>query len=341
MKKYFPIIITIIIFVCLNLPEASSVNTTPGAELKICSQNLNRFMDSSRKRASEKDRFIMESFLERVSKQSCDVLALQEVSGRSTKEASRVLKALREYLQKETAREYRYYVSKSNDSYIRNAYLVAKGVGKVVETKSFSDYSLRPLSKYGRERYFSRGPFMLHLRVPTKGIDEEKDLLIFNLHFKSKRDSWKDPGKVKFEDLRMEMAEGLREIAMREKIGFSNEPIVVILGDRNSSINSASANILYGKYRLDDFRELCALNEDSSAKCKKNFDGHKKVLTSIFYPRGGELEEGKSSYKYRKKFFLYDDIVVSSEDLGFFKGGFEGGYREELDHKMVWAEIDW
>lgn len=320
-------------------------------ELRICSQNLHRYGESARKGARYKDQRILESFIERISQIECDVIALQEVFGRTQKEAQQTLRNFREVLEAETGVEYQQFIGTSNDPYIRNGFLLAQGAAEIVSLKSFADHNLPLLRKHSAAHKFSRGPLLLHLRVAKKERARKRDLLIFNLHFKSKHNSWKDPARIQYEDLRMEMAEGLREIALTELKHSAKDAILLILGDRNSSIDSASAQIFYGSYQLNDFsREgICALDKRLQPTCKKGFKERKKVLISLFYPKSKKLKVKYSSYQYRKQHYLLDDILVRPKDRRYFLGknkqlraGLIGEFSrtEELDHRMAWAELN-
>lgn len=320
-------------------------------ELRVCSQNLSRFGERSRKGARYKDKKIVDSLIERVSEAKCDVIALQEVYGKTQREAQGTLKNLREALQKETGTEYLQFVGASNDPYIRNGFFLALGSAEVVAFKSFANYNLPLLRKYGSNHKFSRGPLLLHLRVSKKERTRRRELLVLNLHFKSKYNSWKDPAKIQYEDLRMEMAEAVREIAFGALAQSAKDAILLIVGDRNSSVDAASAQILYGTYQLNDFSHqgVCALDKKLRANCKKGFKERKQALRSLFSPNGKVLFPQYASYQYQKHYYLYDDIVTRSKDRRYFLGegkklmaGLIGrfGKGEELDHRMAWAEVN-
>ena len=316
----------------------SSADSRGTPELKVCSQNLNNLGVRS-KRSKKK----IKHLVKRIVDAGCDVVAVQEVGGANKKAALRTLRGLGGAISEATGRSFQAFVGDTMDERIRNGFLVSKEAGLVVSSKSFAKGNVPKLTPWGPSRYYARGPYLIHLRVPGQGKSVTRDVLLLSIHLKSKANSWKDPTQTSFETLRMEMAEGVRQLAEKELRRVGEESVFVVLGDRNSEEHSASTDVLSGRRELSDFRRwgTCRLDQSLKAECSK--ESRKTGFVPLL-----ELT-GVKSYRYRGEMFLYDEIFVSEDDRWMFiapktglpQVGTEGVFSRGSDHKLIWATVNW
>ena len=168
------------------------------------------------------------------------------------------------------------------------------------------------------------------------------------MHLKSKHKGWKDPSNTEFEISRMEMAEALREIVKKEQQRLGEKVIFVVLGDRNSTPETASAKILSGELRLKDFlKKRCRLDKKNELECK-NTPKHQRVLLPLFETRKkrNPRDYKGGSYRYKRKMTLIDEILIEPEDIslltrpsGSLAIGFEGDFYRGSDHRLLWAQF--
>ncbi len=322
------------------------------ARLVVCSQNLNRLGEVKRRkprhRTSSRSRLPEEesaeekvsSLVHRMKTVGCDVVAIQEISGSDSRAAERSLEPLRKKLSLEMRREYRAFLGDTEDHSIRNGFLLAEDLATTVRFESYVHEPLRRLNFYGPVGRFLRSPVGLILRIATES--GSRKVLILNIHFKSRAFGYKDVHGTDFELLRMEMAETSRCLLLREQRALGRDTLVVLLGDRNSDRASASAEILSGRRRLEDFRRSsgCRLDESLEPDC----DGAAHALQLI--PILEKQDSVAGTYRYQGKDELLDEILISAESFpsvqngGGLRAGAEGTYRRGSDHKLVWGEFN-
>jgi endonuclease/exonuclease/phosphatase family metal-dependent hydrolase len=311
--------------------------------ITVCSQNLNNYNFSSKvkpKNAKQSD-FLVERFVNA----SCDIIAVQELLRGSKKEAERSLKYLAKKLSKQTGDTYQIIVGDAEDKRITNGYLVSSSVAEIVSVHDYSRKNIPRLSILGPGRIFSRGPLELKLRLRTSPNSATRDLILYNIHFKSKADGWKDKTGTSYETLRMEMAEGLRNIIEAEV--KAPETVVMVLGDRNSSSGSATDEILSGKRTLEDFSErlICRLSDELEPLCKEEARV-KTVLVGLISEALKSKQLSGGSYRYKGQMYLLDEIYVLPKDNSRFRKsnnqpnvGIEGVFGKGSDHKLVYAVL--
>jgi hypothetical protein len=316
------------------------------AAVRVCSQNLFRFGSEKFSRNKQKREKQKTFLVSRMKRAACDVIGVQEVSGESRWRAKGILQELADSLGERSGRKFSAHVGDSQDKYIRNGFIVADDLGKVVGFKSYWRESLPRIQKRGRPRSFVRGPVSLEvvLAQPRFGIER---LLLFSVHLKSKSNSWKDPTKTDFEVYRMESAQAVRRIALD---AFAKRPkgtMLMLMGDRNSEESSASADVLEGRYLIADFHKDCKLREKTEVDCVSQ-PNHRPELVGLFEARkqSDPQRYRKGSYRYKRRDTLIDEIYVLPEKLSMFRGenaswriGFEGDYYKGSDHLLLWAEI--
>lgn len=359
------------IALCLIRPwghvvAAESALKDPGeAELRVCTQNLENFgkvIDSPRatkKRAKQKKETQRkekqsEALAARIVNARCDVVAVQEVYGANMQEARRNLRPLLTAL-KTRGLTFQDFLGESLSKTIRNGFLLKEGAGTVVSVESYASAMLPKLSPLGPGRRFSRGPVSLALDVqkkgempssPTSNSLSKRRVVLFTMHLKSKVDGWKDPTQTQFEVARMEMAEALRNLASDRIRREAPGAVVVVLGDRNSEPDDASARILSGARVLGDFRDNCRVDEKLAPRCERP---QERVLEFRGLLEALSQEQGNivGTYRYRGREEIIDEILVSHTAWSVFSKdgrlmtGVEGSFRQGSDHKLVWSELNW
>lgn len=303
------------------------------AAVRLCSQNLYR-IDASKTQPQETQRVVR--LAKRIAKAGCHVLAAQEIAGTNKQEAQRSAEMFRAALEKITNRKWQAIVGDSRDKHISNGFFVDTAVARVTEVSSLARMVLPSLQPHGPLNYFSRGPLRLELAVHRI----EQPVVVYGMHLKSKAHGWRDPAKLQFESWRIEMAEGLRRDAAQSK------GIAVILGDRNTRHDGAAAKVLSGELRIEDFIQAkCSVNKEPDLR--PNCQGVKKrrgqfipMLERSFVK--ADLKAGKvGSYKYRGRWELIDEILVSTKSRKHFakKGQLLGQGDGASDHLLLAVDL--
>lgn len=327
----------------------------------ICSQNLENYGSlravRSRVRSMDEERLAHKeaALVVRFMRSRCDVIAVQEVLGSGYEDARRNLQRLAAILQSRSGRPVSAYVGQSNEKKVFNGFLILEDRSEVLNTLSYAPAELPKLSEEQRPRMFVRGPFEIQLKVRSLQESAASRLVsLVTFHFKSQASfGASDPAELEWETYRMEMAEALRRIVLNRhtKSFSSGENILVLLGDRNSHFNSASAEILRGSLKLEDFQgeAPCRISKRGVPLCQTE-TATAPVLHSVlnedpqtrFYP---------GTYHYKNVYSWLDDILVPTEVLPFARvakeveGDYDSGVFAELpqasDHALVWVRLDW
>jgi len=305
-------------------------------KFRVCSQNLERVgkLPFGRKKDSVKKQtsYLVERFLEA----KCDVIAVQEVYGKTKNEALESLDDLKEALEEADDAKYISLVGESQFDEIRNGFLLNEASAKILYSGSTPDGALPKLNPLQRSRSATRRPFALLLDVAST----KKDLLLVNIHLKSKVGGFKDSSGLDFETLRMESSEQTREFALElAKESKKNQDLVsVILGDRNSRPKSATDLILQGRLRLADFQAGCSVTSDLEPGCAPS---KPVVFEPTFAPR-----TTRGSSKFRGQEELIDEIYLNASYLEQLRAsrknleyGLTGEFFKGSDHKLVWVDL--
>lgn len=327
-------------------------------ELIVCSQNLENYglYDTVvHKLGVTREEFIRrESDLTlRFGRQHCDVIAVQEVLGKSELEAGQALQQLATAMRRRTSREFDFRTAASNDHNLRLGFLVAKDRAEIFNVLSYGNIELPKFSEEQKPRYFTRGPLEIQLSVKGRDGSPSKNVTLINIHFKSQRDGLKDAAQLQWETYRMEMAEALRRTLERRhaRSFFNNDTILIVLGDRNSNFDTASARILEGTLTLRHFWEggPCRLSKRGVPLCKANAAFPQKLFSVLTSDPQAKLLHG--TFRYQGVYSWLDDILMPNESLNYAweQVGVEGDYAsgvvteppEASDHAMVWARLNW
>jgi len=339
--------------------SAASSNAGAGGSgiksLTVCSQNLNNFGLESRSRKSKNKKSNknrskrrkgaqLNHLVNRIIEAKCDLVAVQELTGKNHKLSLGRLRVLSKALTKIDGRNYKVFAGPSRDDRIRNGFILASDVAEKIDTESLIDDNLPGFRRNDRPARFSRGPYILKFRVP--GSDEK--LALINVHFKSKASSYKDKTKTKFELLRMRMAAKVSDEAESLlKDGY----VVMVAGDFNSRRESSSLDILSGELELSRFsvgrdEASCRVDKRLESQCR-----NVKAQQSLVPVLANAIENkqkigGTGSYRYKGQQELIDDILIDRKSLslmksgGKFNAGLQGSFGKGSDHKLVWARLE-
>jgi hypothetical protein len=232
-------------------------------------------------------------------------------------------------------------------------FLSAKERVEVLNSTSYSAVELPKLTPKQKPRLFTRSPLELQFAVSSREGGGRKTVTVVNFHFKSKRGAAGDPSGLEWETYRMEMSEALRRIVERRLKGAfaSGESLLMLVGDRNSNFDVASARILEGTLTLKSFQESapCRLSKRGAPICKAG-EAHPQRLFSVLTgnPKTKSLP---GTFKYRDEYSWLDDILLPAESLPFSwvdassEGTFDAGVvyeePEASDHAMVYVNLNW
>lgn len=328
-------------------------------ELTICSQNLNNFGTFAQSKARlyglTTDDYAqkIEAVAKRIVRAKCDIIGVQELLAKDVDEGKATLSPLITRLRQLTGRLFEPYIGQSNEPLSREAFLIAKDRAEVQNILSYHRVELPKIMPRERPRFFIRGPLELQLLVQGKGDASAKVVSIINFHFKSKAGKGRDPAELEFETYRMQMAEGLRRvIENRHAQSFaSGETILVVLGDRNSNYDAASAEILEGRLALNQFQgeATCRLTKRGVALCKKEVNLPQRLFSVLTQDPEAKLFPG--TFLFENTYSWLDDILMPSESLRFAWERFdsEGNYaagvisepKAASDHSMVYTQLNW
>lgn len=384
---YFGLVITVFSLldsVCaqeLNIPVAAQLTGRGAIELRVCTQNLhnlgitNSNVSASTKKKKSKTKQLSVTahaalLAKRMHEAHCDVIAVQELGGETKDKAKKVLGILADELKSLSGCNYDTYVAETNDQRIRNGFLVNDKIGKPQRTFSFNRAYVPSLDSMSPQRRFSRGPFGVWLSVPSMDASRMGDteaqnqptntrtIAILTFHLKSQWGHWKDPSKTAYENMRMEMAEGLRRIARDIAADIGEGGVVLLLGDRNASYDAPSSLILSGENILADFikdgKKLCGVTQQLESTCvgDKRYPAYFLDLFAykmqLLHSRPTDIGSDLWSFEFKGRRQLYDEIYIEAEDSWIAKDnngvpsiGALGDKNSGSDHRLMWVDLNW
>lgn len=329
------------------------------SELTICSQNLEmygllEFMKEDKPSYTvtdleEKDFALADRF----ASQSCDVIAVQEIVGKTEVDGKRALEHLARALRRRMNRYYDTAVGETADSKMRVGFLVAKDKADIISTLSYARVELPQLTPKDKPKLFSRGPLEIQISVRGQGDAPSKIVNLVNLHFKSKHGGQNDPAALEWETTRMQMAEALRRIIEdRFSQSFANNKTpLVVLGDRNANFDVASAKILEGSLILKNFQGdgPCRLSKRGVPLCKPGTASPQRLFSVLLGDPETKARHG--TFEYKGVYSWLDDILMPAESLPYawerfdstanYSSGVVSQPEEASDHAMVWTRLNW
>lgn len=328
-------------------------------ELTICSQNLANYGQLTdiigRVAGMDNDTFYEKeaALARRIATTGCDVIAVQEVIGKNEAQGEEALGNLAKQIQRFNNRMYEVHAGPSNDPMSRVGFLVAKDRAEVVNYLTYMKIELPKLTEKEKPRLFARGPYELQISVKPQGESAAKTVTLVTFHFKSKRGGSEDPAAVEWETYRMEMAEALRRvIENRHANAFSTgQSLLVVLGDRNSNFDVASAKILEGTLSLRQFRgdAPCRISKRGVPLCQGGNSQPQRLFSVLTTDPQTKLQPG--TFLFKKEFSWLDEILMPSESLRFAwanydqPGDYDSGVvytpKEASDHALVYVRLNW
>ncbi len=329
-------------------------------DLTVCSQNLKLFgtlgvmQRRDAKLTAKTYALKKQELVERFIAAKCDVIGVQEVVGGNPTETEAAMKELVDELRGQTNRFFQYRVAPPAEGKMTIGFLVAMDRAEILNTLSYSRVELPRIQKKQRPRVFSRTPLEIQLAVKSRDGDVVKNVSVINFHFKSKRGGEDDPTGLEWETYRMEMAEALRRIVeLRHKDAFaSGRSILLLLGDRNSNFDVATARILEGSLTLGSFSEngSCRLSKRAVPLCKSGAELPRRLFSVLTTDDDG-LTSRPGTFEYRGEYSWLDEIAVPAETLPyawrtpFSEGDYDSGVIYEpkgaSDHALVYVRLNW
>lgn len=283
-------------------------------QLTICSQNLANYglPEEVARRVTSKKGVSLELreklLVERFRRAGCQIIAVQEVVGQTAKAARAGLERLATQLSLATTRRFVPFLGEANSGDVRVGFLVSTEQLIVERAVSYAGALLPQLERGERFQRLSRGPLVVQVRWGKRRIT------LVAIHLKSKYGGGRDPSRLQFELLRMQMAEHIRLLA---EAHFASELIgdhewFIVLGDRNSRPESASNRILRGDASLSDFRSTggCIVSKGGESICAGEPHPREPRFDSVLVRRFIE-GEAKGTYQFRERFEWIDDILIN------------------------------
>lgn len=329
------------------------------SDLTVCSQNLENFgsYQDSRVRSpqmtQEEYREKERALAQRIAKAGCDVVAVQEVLGKDDETALVAMRDLADALRKLTNRFYDVKVGPTLDKFSHVGFLVAKDRAEISNFLSYAKVELPKIVPNEKPRLFIRAPMEIQLKVKASPSGSAKTLSLINFHFKSRRGGGGDPAELEWETYRMAMAEAIRRIAelRHSRALTSGETLLILLGDRNSHFDCASAKILEGALVLKNFLDggTCRLSKRGVPLCQEGSAQAAKFFSVLTNDPQTKLQPGTQQYK--DEYSWLDDILMPSESLraawsaydspGDYHSGVVYTPKAASDHALIWVKLNW
>lgn len=339
------------------MPLGGDPRGTP--DLVVCSQNLKLFGTfeamSKGNPTFTRDKYNQKvtDLVARFAAASCDVVAVQEVIGKTQADGEAALQQLAARWRARSNRVFQVMTAPPSEGSMTNGFIVALDRATIVQSLPYGRVELPKIWSRQKPRLFSRPPFELQLSVKARDADTVKPISIVNFHFKSKRGAQDDPTGLEWETYRMEMSEGLRRVLeMRHKDAFaSGESLLVVLGDRNSNFDAASARILEGSLSLSSFGEKgpCRLSKRGVPLCVAESEMPRRLFSVLTSNAGAGSYPGTFSYK--GEYSWLDDIAMPAESLryawqtafseGVYASGLVATPETASDHALVYVTLNW
>jgi hypothetical protein len=328
-------------------------------DLTVCSQNLKLYgtLETLKQKApgynTQEHWAKVAGLVRRFVSAGCDVIAVQEVMGRNQEAIDAALQELAKELRESTNRFYSIRSAPAVEGGMTLGFLVADDRATIRNTLSYAKVELPKLVAKQKPRLFPRTPLEIQLVVNSRESSISKPVSIVNFHFKSKRGSEGDPTGLEWETYRMEMSEAVRRIVERrhERAFASGDSILLLLGDRNSDFDVASARILDGTLNLSSFQAEggCRLSKRGVPLCKAGVSMPQRLFSVLTSNKSVFVLPGTFSYK--GEYSWLDDILMPAESLPFaWKSAFSEAQldsgvvyspRDASDHALVYVKLNW
>jgi len=340
------------------LCSALHAQTVIKPRFTVCSQNLknygplnivkSRVKDATPASLAAQEKALVSRFMGA----QCDVIAVQEIVGKTDSEALTSLNQLASALTSASGREFTTVIASTGDGFIRNGMLLAKDRTTLLQAITYQNVELPKLMAQQKPRFFERPP--LEVQIEARLANETKLITFVVYHLKSRANAKGDATALSWETYRMEMAEALRSIVLnRHKESFqTGNSLLFVLGDRNANFDLATAKILEGQVTLNDFRVdgPCRLSKRGVPICKIDTTKKEQKLFSVL-TLDPETKLLPGTFVYKQEFSWLDDISVPAPALAFARAedANEGNYDSFVvrtfdkasDHALVGVRLQW
>jgi hypothetical protein len=273
--------------------------------------------------------------------------------GRNQEAVDAGLQELADKLRKSTNRFFRIRSAPPAEGGMTLGFLVAEDRAAIVNTLSYAKIELPKLVAKQKPRLFPRTPLEIQLIANSRESNLAKPISIVNFHFKSKRGGEDDPTGLEWETYRMEMSEAIRRIVeRRHKQAFaSGDSILMLVGDRNSNFDVASARILDGTLNLSSFQADggCRLSKRGVPLCKSGASLPRRLFSVLTSNKSAFILPGTFSYK--GEYSWLDEILMPAESLpfawksAFLESQYDSGVvyspKDASDHALVYVKLNW
>lgn len=326
-------------------------------DLTICTQNFENYglLPDVKKREPGMDQdgysTKQQALISRFITARCDIIAAQEILG-TKEDAYQALISLRDQMRGRWNRFFN-VVNGDGEDGSRCAFLYAIDKVELLNSVTYKGVELPRLAPEDAARSFPRAPLELQVRTIAGVGSSPKTVNLITFHFKSKRGGWKDPAELEYETSRMAMSEAIRRIVLarhRETLSSGEAPLL-LLGDRNSDADSASARILEGSIRLANFMKdkQCRIGARGVPLCLPTARGKQDFFSVLTQDPETKALEG--SYTYQNEKIWLDEILMSAASLHYARtklensGNYHSGLVEEpkeaSDHALAYVRLNW
>lgn len=328
-------------------------------EVIVCSQNLENYGTFKQVRArspgktAEDVKRKTSELVSRMIKAKCDVIAVQEILGEKKEDAELAIQQIAQELRFQSNRFFDYIIGDAVEGPLRVGFLVAKDRASIESSLSYIKVELPTLASQQKPRVFPRPPLEIQILVKPKGESVARTVVLVNMHLKSKAGGKNDPTGLAWETARMEMAEGLRriiELRMKQSLASAEIPLI-ILGDRNSDFDSATARILEGSLSLKEFQgeAPCRLSKNGVPLCQPGYQKAQKFFSVLSLDPEVRGTGGTFTFKGDKSWL--DEILLPQSSLphawsqfdreGNYNSGIVAEPEDASDHALVWVGLNW
>lgn len=336
-----------------------SLDSRGKPEITICNQNLENYgtLGLVKARVPSMTAGLLadkeEALLKRFAKTGCDVIAVQELLGESRKMALASMDRLVGVLKKGMNREFEGVIGDTNEGPIRVGFLVAKDRAEIVNMVSYAKVELPKFTEKQRPRLFGRGPLEIQIKVKGRGESGTKTFSLITFHFKARSGAMSDPTGLEWETYRIEMAEAMKRIIenrFSESLISGAAPLIV-LGDRNSNFDLASAKILEGVLKMKDFQGTgpCRLSNRGVPLCQAGAAGPQMLFSVLTLDPETKLQPG--TFEFENVYSWIDDILMPAPSLPYAwissqrEGDYDSGVvyepKDASDHALAYVRLNW
>jgi hypothetical protein len=127
--------------------------------------------------------------------------------------------------------------------------------------------------------------------------------------------------------------------------------VLIVLGDRNSNFDTASARILEGTLALKHFQEEggCRLSKRGVPLCKQGTALPQRLFSVLLGDPQTKLQPG--TFRFKKEYSWLDDILMPLESLRYTWRSFDNSESYDCgvvnepglasDHALVYVKLNW